>query len=105
MLSLHILLGRGATIAGLGKRELPLATRKDDNAHFDYIFCDKGREVDSVAESYLQDLLENVREAGGGTLVPIAVEVKMSAIKLANMCYQKLTRYLVIVSYRAMVIV
>ena len=74
MLSLQVLLGRVCTIAGLHKKDLPVAVRAHDKAQYDYC-CSSGRGVDYAAEEYLRDLLKEIKGAGGGELVPLTVEV------------------------------
>jgi hypothetical protein len=74
MFSLQILLGRVCTIAELHKKELPVVIRASDNAQFD---CpsSSSKNVDHEAKRYLEDLLLEVSQAGGGELIPVTVEV------------------------------
>lgn len=77
MFSLQILLGRVCTIAELHKKELPVVTRASDKAQFD---CpsSSSKSVDYEAKRYLEDLLLEISKAGGGELIPVTVEVRMS---------------------------
>lgn len=81
MFSLQILLGRVCTIAELHKKELPIVVRVSDNAQFD---CpsSSSKSTDHVAKRYLQDLLQEISQAGGGELIPVGVEVSLLEIFL-----------------------
>lgn len=73
MFSLQVLLGRVCTIADLHTKELPVASRLSDKAIFDFSCNRVG--TDHLAHHYLEELLLEISKAGGGELLPVAVEV------------------------------
>ena len=73
MFALQVLLGRVCTIADLHKKDLPVAVRGVDKAIFDFASTRRG--TDHVANDHLRELLSEISNAGGGELLPLAVEV------------------------------